>query len=174
MPDASPVPNRRTALVLAGAGLLLAACGPATNAFEAVADEGDLPPHPAPAPAEGVKVMFLPFAGGAVTALDEVYRKIREVARRQGGPSIVQRLDEPATYRVRGVITAVGSNALTTFVFRIDVHDASGRRVHRFSGQEIGPAAQGDPWGALDKATTEHLALRIIDELRAWLNRPRV
>jgi hypothetical protein len=172
MPAMPPKPNRRALLALVGTGLAAAACGTETGAFDAGSAGPDLPPHPAPPASEGVKVLFLPFTGGIVTAADEIYRKIREEARRQGGPAIVQRLDEPATYRVKGVLTAVGSNALTTFVFRISVHDATGRRLHEFSGQEIGPAAQGDPWGGIDKPTIEHIALRILEGLRAWLTRP--
>ena len=83
------------------------------------------------------------------------------------------RLDEPATYRVKTFINAVGQSDSTTYVFIVEIYDVDGNRRHRFVGQETGPAPSGDPWTGIDQATERHLASRITEGVTSWLTRVR-
>lgn len=158
--------SRRGVLTAAGAAaaLALGRAGPAW----ALADS--LGPHPASPRSEGVKILILPFLGIPTTTGDAVYREIRARAPKSG-VQLVLRLDEPASFRLRGYFSAVTTGSGTTIVFRMDLFDPSGRHVHQFSGQELAPTAFGDPWSGVDRKVTDHLAARIIELIKAWLTR---
>lgn len=166
--------SRRNVLataVTAAAWLFVAGAGPATAQFgDTVVGSKPLPPHPTPPASSGVLISFLPFQGLPTNTADTIYRRIREKAP-QRAMKLVLRLDEPASYRVRGSFSAVGGIASTMIVYRIGVVDGSGQQVHSFVGQEIAPAATGDPWAGIDRLTVDHLADSIVDGLSAWLNR---
>lgn len=168
-------PSRRAALaLLAAAGSLgalpLAGCAAESQALQAVAGPRRMDPHPVPPASDGISFSILPFLGTPTNTSDAVYRKIRELAGREN-LKLVLRLDLPVTYRVRGYMSAVAAGTATTVVFDVEVFDGTGRRVHRFSGQEIGGAAVGDPWSGVSSSTTDQLAARIVEALKAWVTR---
>ena len=169
MADLEFRPNRRR-LVASALALALAGCASEGSAIDVLGSPTALPPHPASPAADGARLLILPFVGIPTTTGDEIYREIRGRAEKNG-LKLALRLDEPASYRVLGSFSAVTTGSGTTIVFRIDIHDPDGRRVHRYIGQEIGPTAVGDPWSGVDKKTIRHLAGRISEQLRAWITR---
>ncbi len=113
---------------------------------------------------------FLPFSGVPVNTADAIYKNIRAHAT-ENGITLALRLDEPATYRVRTLISAVGTTNTSIFVFIGEIYDVQGKRVYRFTGQEYGPAPNGDQWSGIDADTERHLGERILADVKAWATR---
>ena len=160
---------RASALVLAGA--LLAGCSAVGGMGEAGAlltGRDVLPPLTVQPAADRVTVQFLPFTGLPVNTADSIYRRIR-----LGAPmykiELVHRLEEPATYRVRGHFVALGNETSTMVIFTYDIYDASGANIQRIVGQEVAGAGQGDAWAGVDSNSQEQLAQRTLRAMSAWL-----
>jgi hypothetical protein len=73
-----------------------------------------------------------------------------------------------ATYRVEGYISAIGDVNRVILVYVWDVFDASGNRVHRFSGEEPTHSGAVDPWTAVKLDTIDDAARETIDALADW------
>ncbi len=155
-------------------GLTLVGCQPANDMMQRdalVDDVHRLPPWRTPDATRGTVIQFLPFSGVPVNTADLIYKTVRTQAS-QEGIQLALRLDEPATYRVRTMITAVGTTDVATFVFTVEIYDPTGKRVHRFSGQEYGTApSAGDQWSGIDSETERHIGERILMGVKAWLTR---
>ncbi len=76
--------------------------------------------------------------------------------------------DNTATYRVEGYISAVGDTNRVQLVYVWDIYDASGRRIHRLSGQEPAGGGGADPWTAVDDKVIDDAARQTIDALADW------
>lgn len=166
--------RRLAAMSLAVAGLVgLGGCGGDTSP-PALLGVGSAPQYQAPAappvPAALATFAFDPFAGAPGNTVDELSRKIGAQARAEG-LTVVRRVGAPATYRVKGHLSAVGDNTSSTIIYVFDVYDASGRRLHRFSGQETGAATSADPWAGVDAQSLELIARRTVLSIKAWLTR---
>ncbi|TBW34738.1 hypothetical protein EYW49_17610 [Siculibacillus lacustris] len=181
MTGSVPRPDRRrrrlAASVRIGAALcglaLLVGCGAAGTSGDAgsvLSGETRLPPLKAQPPAGMVTVQMLPFTGVPVTIGDGIYTRFRMQAP-GAGITLVHRLEEPATYRIQGHFVALGNNTATTFLFTYDIYDASGRRVQRIIGQELGNQAEGDAWAGMTVDGQTRLASRAVRAIKAWLTR---
>lgn len=169
--------DRSRRSVLLGFGFVAAASlGACTismpdTGIEAISGPPTLPSHPSPPASEGMSVQFLPFLGIPVNLGDRLYRDIRQQAAAQS-IKVALRLDEPATYRIRTYMSAVGSGGtITTVVFQVEVFNGAGERLHRFLGQDTAQAAKGDPWSAVEQGTISQLAAEIVTGLKVWLTR---
>lgn len=155
-------------------GVMLSGCQPANDVMQmdSLTDNSHkLQPWMEPDKSKGTVVQFLPFSGVPVNTADAIYKTVRSQAN-QEGILLALRLDEPATYRIRTMITAVGTTDVANFVFTVEVYDAGGKRVHRFSGQEYGtPPSGGDQWSGIDSDTERHIGERILLGVKAWLTR---
>lgn len=160
--------------------LTLAACGGAMSPpglvglgqSETSAPQRAAPPPAPPVPASEATFAFEPFVGTPGNTADSLAERIGEIARAEG-LSIVRRIGQPASYRVKGHLSAVGDSTSSTIIYVFDVYDANNRRVHRFSGQETASAASGDPWGGVSSQTIDLLARRTVQSLKAWLTSAR-
>ncbi|PLX38456.1 MAG: hypothetical protein C0606_09645 [Hyphomicrobiales bacterium] len=112
---------------------------------------------------------FEPFVGVPGNTADELSRSIGEKAKIEG-LNLVRRLDAEATYRVRGYLTAAGSDGYTTVAYVFDVFSGE-QRLYRFSGQETADGSRGDPWANVDDAVLANIATRAVLALKAWLGR---
>jgi hypothetical protein len=124
----------------------------------------------APDKSKGIVIQFLPFSGVPVNTADAIYKTIRSRAGDEN-ISLALRLDEPATYRIRTLINAVGTTDVSTFIFIVEIYDVAGKRLHRFVGQEYGTAPSGEPWSGIDSDTERHLGERILAGVKAWVTR---
>lgn len=161
-------PSRRLALLLlAGlAGCTTGSSGPA-NLWGVVTptDMGGRPPaDPATA-----TFRLEPFTGGPGNTLDALQSDIERAAER-AELRLARPTDPPATYRVKGHLTAIGSDQGTTVTYVFDVFDAGGTRVYRFIGSEPSGASEGDPWAGVNQSTLAIIAERTVETLKAWLH----
>lgn len=159
------------AAVLTAALLALAACAgePVPPSF---VEQRPAPQPSAPAPTspDQVTVAFEAFTGAPGNIADTLSRNIGNEARAQN-LRLVRRVGAPATYRVKGYLSASGDQSATTMFYVFDVVDAAGTRVHRIVGQEAAPGSSGDPWSGPDRDTLDRAARRAVSELAAWIRR---
>ncbi|PTW53190.1 hypothetical protein C8N35_1176 [Breoghania corrubedonensis] len=167
-------PFLRTTALLAGL-LALAGCGgtvPPALVGTAAAPQSHSSqtgrPAAPPVPASQATFAFEPFVGVPGNTADSLSRRIGEEAKAQG-LTIVRRIGAPATYRVKGHLSAVGDNSSSTVIYVFDVYDANGNRLHRFSGQETSNETSADPWSGIDGNALDLLAKRTVMALQSWL-----
>jgi hypothetical protein len=80
----------------------------------------------------------------------------------------------PATYRVRGYVSAVVDRGKTAFVWVWDVYDADKQRALRIAGEEpAGPGRHRDAWAAADEQVVRHIARSGLQRIAAFLNEPQ-
>lgn len=118
----------------------------------------------------GVSFSLQPFQGVPGNAGDQLMNKIAETARREG-LTVALRPGAQTRYRLVGWLTAIGNDTATTVVYTYQVFDASGREVHRITGQEPSDGTSGDPWSAVTDDTITIIAERTVAALKAWLAR---
>jgi hypothetical protein len=157
----------RVAVAMVFAGLLLAGCGGGATVTEMAVGPTSTPP-PADVDPATASFAFEPFTGAPSNATDELLRRISTVADREG-LNLVRRVGAPATFHVKGYLTAVGNPTATTVTYIYDIYDASGRRLHRIVGQEPSSGTSGDPWSGISAETLEVVADRTVAALKAWL-----
>ena len=169
MPKSTMALARRAAL--ATLALPLAACTAVPG------PSGPGPPLIAPresrglgaAPVQGTRVTFAMttvtgIPGKFQIALQDSLKKFaatRDVV-------LVPTTDTTATYRVEGYISAIGDVNRVILVYVWDVFDASGSRIHRFSGEEPTQSGAVDPWTAVKLNMIEDAARETIDALADW------
>ncbi|GHB30460.1 hypothetical protein GCM10007094_18590 [Pseudovibrio japonicus] len=83
--------------------------------------------------------------------------------------TLVRRVGAPATYRVKGFLTAAGDQYTTTVFYVFDIIDESGNRVHRIDGQEQTGGNAGDPWNSVTRDALRRIAGRTVASIKAWL-----
>ncbi len=126
-------------------------------------------PSPPAVPASEATIAFEPFIGMPGNRADQLSRKIGEMAQKEK-LKLARRIDEQATYRVRGYLTAVGNESGTTIVYVYDIFRGN-IRVHRISGQETSEGSRGDPWTGVDNDALNNIAIRTVVALKSWLSR---
>jgi len=161
--------TKRLVLILAAVALVVTAC--AENGTPPTPSNlASTPAAPRPAvPAADATVAFEPFVGIPGNRADELSRKIGQEAKREN-LKLVRRLDETATYRIKGYMTAVGGESSTTIVYVYDIFYGD-TRIHRISGQEISGGSRGDPWTGVDNDALKNIAARSVIAIKAWIQR---
>jgi hypothetical protein len=157
----------RTVAAMLAVGVLAAGCGGGASVTEMATGPTSSAP-PADVDPGTASFAFEPFFGAPSNATDELLRKIATVADREG-LNLVRRVGAPATFHVKGYLTAVGNPTATTLSYIYDIYDASGRRLHRIVGQEPSSGTSGDPWSGISAETLEVVADRTVSALKAWL-----
>jgi hypothetical protein len=76
----------------------------------------------------------------------------------------------PATYRVRGYVSAQVARGQTKFAWVWDVYDADKRRAVRMTGQVPAGRHRGDAWAAADERVLRQIARDGMERMAAFLN----
>jgi hypothetical protein len=111
----------------------------------------------------------------------EVFRKLVAALNDEAGArkvTVVSRTG-PATYRVRGYVSAMVDRGKTSFAWVWDVYDSDKRRALRITGEEPGAAATRrrdarvrDAWAAADDEVLRRMSRTGMERLAAFLNSP--
>lgn len=148
----------------------LAACNNTLNSGQSSASTATAAPT-APAlpavPLASAKFSFTPVTGAPGNVLSRLSAQLGQEALAQN-VALVPSGDPQASYVVKGYLSAVGDASGTILVYVWDIFDASGRRVHRISGQETSSNGSQDPWLGVDEATTSNVARRTVSDIVAW------
>lgn len=160
--------NCLVTMFLAGVLLLTGCADNGTPPTPSTLTTASAPVLPA-VPASEATIAFEPFIGIPGNRADQLSRKIGETAQKEK-LKLVRRIDETATYRVRGYLTAVGNESGTTIVYVYDIFRGDAR-VHRISGQETSEGSRGDPWTGVDNDALNNIAIRTVVALKSWLSR---
>lgn len=131
-------------------------------------------PQPAPVQQPLRKVVLAPVIG----APDAVSRQLSTQLGTAAGQQrfeLLQDRDARGEFTLRGYMVAARDKAGTKVSYIWDVADASGKRVHRITGEEVAAAAPNarDPWAAVTPAVMQTIADKTAAQLGAWLpNQP--
>jgi hypothetical protein len=78
--------------------------------------------------------------------------------------------DEPADYHLRPYVLAAKEKNGTKVSYVIDVSDPTGKRVNRFTGEEMVPGnGSRDPWAAITPQVAQSIAAKATSSLVGWL-----
>ncbi|WP_371312005.1 hypothetical protein [Pseudovibrio flavus] len=108
------------------------------------------------------------FTGAPGNVSDDLARYVATVAS-QKNLKLVRRVGAPATYRVKGFLSATGSQDSSVVFYVFDIVDANGNRLQRIEGQESSEGGTGDPWAHVTRDTLERIAARSVVAIEAWL-----
>ncbi|MEW5423720.1 hypothetical protein [Amorphus sp. 3PC139-8] len=162
-------PRGRTARHLTAivAVLLLAGCGTA-DLSGVVNFPGTPGSATAPVSKQDVTFAFEPFTGMPGNIADTLAQQIADEAAIHN-LQLVKRVGAPATYRVKGFLSAVSSDNAANIVYVFDVFTAEGTRLHRITGHESAGITSGDPWSGVNEDALNNIAIDVVGELDAWL-----
>lgn len=166
---ARPTGRRLMSLIaVAAVGLALAACGGPSRLSGVVNLRGATDTTTQPIPKDQVTVAFEPFTGIPGNIADDLATEIATAAE-ANNITLVKRIGSPATYRVKGFLSAVSSDNAANIVYVFDVFDANGKRLHRITGERQAGVSSGDPWSGVGTATLNQIATNVMFQLDAWL-----
>jgi hypothetical protein len=159
---------------LASAAIIAAAAAlAACNNTLSSSQTSTTPPAESTAPAlpavpfATAKFSFAPITGAPAHILSNLSTQLAKESLAQN-VALVPSGDTQANYVIKGYLSAVGDTSGTILVYVWDVFDASGRRVHRISGQETTANGSQDPWLGVDTSAISNVARRTVAALVAW------
>lgn len=120
------------------------------------------------------RIALAPVIGAPDAVSRQIGEQIVQSAERQRITLINDR-DARGDFTLRGYIVASKDRSQTKVSYIWDLTDATGKRVHRVTGEELMPAgAAKDPWVAVTGAVTQSIADKTSTQLATWLvaNRP--
>lgn len=162
--------GRRLLRISAAAALGLAVAGCGSSGLSGVANLGGANKTGlAPISKENTTIAFEPFTGMPGNIADALAGEIA-IQAEANKIKLVQRIGAPATYRVKGFLSAVSSDNGANVVYVFDVFDASGKRLHRISGERQAGVSSGDPWSGVATAQLTQIATDVIFQLDVWLS----
>jgi len=151
----------------------LAGCETAQSLFSS---SGDTPTasvanQPPAAPKGPAQLAIAPVIGPPESVSKQLQAQLATDIERQN-IRVAKSPNESAQYTLRGYVVSsldkTGSKAKISYIW--DVTDASGKGVHRVSGEETTPAGQSkDPWTAVTPNVVEAITGRTVASVSKWL-----
>lgn len=164
----------RSAFAIAIVSLSLAGCEQSAGILSGGPQpEATLAPKAAPQPAP-VRVAFAQVFG----APDTVGRTLQQDMTTVAGAQRITLVpgNEATDLTLRGYIVAGKDKAGTKFAYIWDLTDATGARVHRFAGEELGaivPAKQRDLWTVMTPQISQAIAQKSVASLAPIIEQRR-
>jgi len=155
-------------LILVAFSLALSGCSKAPSTLTGFTSDTDVVDVSQRIDPEKVLLSFEPFDGIPVNIGDLLTAKLTTFAPSYN-VTVVPRIKNNATFRVRGYLVATSDDATTIISYVYDFFDRNDARVHRISGREITGASQGDPWSAVSDGTVNQIAIRSLIDIRNWI-----
>ncbi len=152
----------------------LGGCETATSLFSSSSDTPTASvasPPPAAAPTQPAQLAIAPVIGPPENVSKDLQTKL--LADIEGhNIRVAKSPNEPAEYTLRGYVVSSlekkGQKAKISYIW--DVTDASGKGVHRVSGEETAKAGKGaDPWAAVTPPVIDAISTKTVSSIAAWL-----
>ena len=113
---------------------------------------------------------FLPIEGAPQGQMGLLSNSIRRSAVQQGLTVLPATLNGSAAYQVKGYFSALNDGAGTLLVYIWDVHEKSGRLLHRINGQERSSSTKTDPWQAISDRELTRVADNTAAKLKSFVS----
>lgn len=147
-----------------------AAATPATAQNTAAAPQAaSAAPAPKLASLSKVRLQIAPIVGASVEAATPLTERLATRARERG-IQLAGSAGGSATHALKGYFSVLSEGKDTTVIYVWDIYDPAGNRLHRISGQQKTPSANGaEGWNAVSPAVMQTIADSTIDQLSTWL-----
>ena len=156
------------AVVIGFAGLSLAGCG--SSLFETANNTTQEPAAPPKAAAESVAKVALNSIVGPPDALGKQLHQEFASALGTQRVTVTSSKEESADYHLRPYILAAKEKNGTKVSYVLDISDATGKRVNRFTGEEMVPGNPSrDPWAAITPPVAQSITAKATGSFVAWL-----
>jgi hypothetical protein len=155
------------AVVYAFAGLSLAGCG--SSLFESANSSTQEPTAPPKAVAEAsvAKVVLSSIVGPPDPLGKELHQEFASALEKQ---RVAVTPGGDADFHLRPYILAAKEKNGTKVSYVLDVSDPGGKRVNRFTGEEVVPGnASRDPWAAITPTVAQSVAAKATGSFAAWV-----
>lgn len=160
------------AVVIGFAGFGLAGCG--SSLFDVANNSTQ---DPVPAPKAAVEAPVAKVALNAIVGPPDALGKQlhQDFASALGQQRVtVAAKDESADFHLRPYILAAKEKNGTKVSYVLDVSDPAGKRVNRFTGEEMVPANPSrDPWAAITPQVAQSITAKATGSFVAWLPNAR-
>ena len=129
---------------------------------------------PPMATSKGAQFAVAPVIGPPENVSGELRTQLIADMERQG-IRVAKTPDEKADYTLRGYVVSSlekkGTKSKVSYIW--DVTDASGKGVHRVSGEESANSGKSkDPWTAVTPALVQTIAAKTVTSVTSWMPRP--
>lgn len=129
------------------------------------------PPPGAPVMAKGAQFAIAPVIGPPENVSSDLRNQLIADLERQN-IRVAKTPDEKAEYTLRGYVVSSlekkGNKSKVSYIW--DVTDASGKGVHRVSGEETAPAGKSkDPWTAVTPDVVGAIASKTVTSVAGWM-----
>ena len=159
------------AVVIGFAGFGLAGCG--SSLFEAANNTAEAPAAPKAA-AEPVAKVALNSIVGPPDALGKQLHQEFSSALDKQRVTVTASKDDTADFHLRPYILAAKEKSGTKVSYVLDVSDSAGKRVNRFTGEEMVPGNPSrDPWAAITPPVAQSITAKATGSFVAWLPNAR-
>lgn len=156
------------AVVIGFAGLSLVGCG--SSLFEAANNTAQEPAAPPKAAVESVAKVALNSIVGPPDALGKQIHQDFASALGTQRVTVTTSKEESADYHLRPYILAAKEKNGTKVSYVLDVSDATGKRVNRFTGEEMVPGNPSrDPWAAITPPVAQSITAKATGSFVSWL-----
>ena len=176
---AAPRRQRLLATVAVAFGLAsvgLAGCGGGSLFDFASPDNSAQEPSPAPkavAEAPAARVVLSTIVGPPDPLGKQLHQEFSSALEKQR-IAVVAGNDQGADFHLRPYILAAKEKSGTKINYVLDVSDTAGKRVNRFTGEEVVPGnAARDSWSAITPAVAQSVAARASGAFAAWVPNAR-
>ena len=156
------------AVVIGFAGFGLAGCG--SSLFEAANNTTQEPAAAPKAAVEPVAKVALNSIVGPPDALGKQLHQEFSSALDKQRVTVTASKDDTADFHLRPYILAAKEKNGTKVSYVLDVSDSAGKRVNRFTGEEMVPGNPSrDPWAAITPPVAQSITAKATGSFVAWL-----
>jgi hypothetical protein len=160
------------AVVIGFAGFGLAGCG--SSLFEAANNTTEAPAAAPKAAVEPVAKVALNSIVGPPDALGKQLHQEFSSALDKQRVTVTASKDDTADFHLRPYILAAKEKNGTKVSYVLDVSDSAGKRVNRFTGEEMIPGNPSrDPWAAITPPVAQSITGKATGSFVAWLPNAR-
>ena len=157
------------AVIVSLAGLSLAGCG--SSLFDAANNSTQEPAAAPKAAAESplAKVALNSIVGPPDALGKQMHQEFASALDKQR-VTVTASKDDTADFHLRPYVLAAKEKNGTKVSYVLDISDSTGKRVNRFTGEEMVPANPSrDPWAAITPPVAQSISAKATGSFVAWL-----